>query len=406
MKKKICFLSLLIVVILLLTSINANALSILKPRNKAKTYTVTVVGLDKDTGSILYANKDIVKADDCTEKTYKAIEVDGYELHGKSTKTVQFKENKTRYAVNFYFAKKQKSPIKDETTAPVNRVLDLRTDKICLVSGSNGMKGSYEIGVYKALQELGILDNVDSYLGTSIGSINSAGLITLGIDKLEDLWRSIKDSSQIYNGSLTESQLESYEAFLNDACNNDDYGDLMIVLLGLVNTCQGKTLDTTPLRNMLESNISVDKLLASPKNFGFFTINLNKLSLEMYTRDDLNKNNVIDSIMCSSSAFPVFPLGKITTKDGVTQNAMLDGGYISNTNASYAFSDMNATKAIIIDLVTSPDEEYVNREDCLYIYPSKTIGTFLEINEQLISNNIELGYNDTMNYFKNVTIIK
>lgn len=50
---------------------------------------------------------------------------------------------------------------------------DLKNIKIGLVLAGGGAKGAYEVGVYKALRELELVDNIKVISGTSIGSINA-----------------------------------------------------------------------------------------------------------------------------------------------------------------------------------------------------------------------------------------
>ena len=69
---------------------------------------------------------------------------------------------------------------------------------IALAGG--GSKGSYQIGVWKALRELGI--DYDIVTGTSIGAINGALMVMGDFERAERLWSTItvedKKSAKIY----------------------------------------------------------------------------------------------------------------------------------------------------------------------------------------------------------------
>lgn len=58
--------------------------------------------------------------------------------------------------------------------------------KYSLVLGGGGAKGSYEIGVFKALEEIGI--EIDSVYGTSIGALNGAMVVQGDVKKAEEIW--------------------------------------------------------------------------------------------------------------------------------------------------------------------------------------------------------------------------
>jgi len=64
-----------------------------------------------------------------------------------------------------------------------------------------GTKGSYELGVWKALNELGI--DYQIVTGTSIGSINGALMATGDYDRAYELWSTI--TSGRYDGGWNQS---------------------------------------------------------------------------------------------------------------------------------------------------------------------------------------------------------
>lgn len=63
--------------------------------------------------------------------------------------------------------------------------------KIGLVLSGGGGKGAYELGVYKALSELGISKHIQVFSGTSIGAFNSVLFAMDEMDKADMLWDEI-----------------------------------------------------------------------------------------------------------------------------------------------------------------------------------------------------------------------
>ncbi len=57
---------------------------------------------------------------------------------------------------------------------------------LCLSGG--GSRGSYQIGVAKALDELGLMKRVEAFAGTSIGAVNATLLATMSPDRAFRLW--------------------------------------------------------------------------------------------------------------------------------------------------------------------------------------------------------------------------
>jgi len=60
--------------------------------------------------------------------------------------------------------------------------------KVGLVLGGGGAKGAYQIGVYKALKEFGLVKDIEAISGTSIGALNLALLSLEEVEKAEDIW--------------------------------------------------------------------------------------------------------------------------------------------------------------------------------------------------------------------------
>ena len=63
-------------------------------------------------------------------------------------------------------------------------------DEYGLVLGGGGMKGTYQIGVWKALEELKL--NITAITGTSIGAINAALILQNDIKRIERLYKNLE----------------------------------------------------------------------------------------------------------------------------------------------------------------------------------------------------------------------
>lgn len=63
--------------------------------------------------------------------------------------------------------------------------------KIGLAFSGGGARGAYQIGVAKALQELGVLERIQCFSGTSIGAVNAAFVASAPLERVLHLWTSI-----------------------------------------------------------------------------------------------------------------------------------------------------------------------------------------------------------------------
>ena len=97
--------------------------------------------------------------------------------------------------------------------------------KRAIALSGGGTKGSYELGVWRALLELGI--DYEIVTGTSIGSINGALMTTGDYDRAEELWQTITMEDMMEDGiNLTTTiegmydQREEIRPFLKKYVNN------------------------------------------------------------------------------------------------------------------------------------------------------------------------------------------
>lgn len=73
---------------------------------------------------------------------------------------------------------------------------------IGLVFEGGGGKGAYELGVWRALREMGIEDHIKVVSGTSVGALNAALFLQGNLEKAEHLWFNISPD-QVLHGPLT-----------------------------------------------------------------------------------------------------------------------------------------------------------------------------------------------------------
>lgn len=87
------------------------------------------------------------------------------------------------------------------------------THKIGLALGGGGARGSYQIGVLKALEEAGILRRIHHISGTSIGAINT--MLVMGkipLERMVEIWEKI-DNHQIYGSGLGRFKMDRMGLF-------------------------------------------------------------------------------------------------------------------------------------------------------------------------------------------------
>lgn len=86
----------------------------------------------------------------------------------------------------------------------------MKFKKIGLVLGGGGGKGSYQVGVFKALKEQGLTDKITCISGTSIGALNLTLFASQDVEKAEEIWNGLARKDV-----LTAKKIREYLNFKN-----------------------------------------------------------------------------------------------------------------------------------------------------------------------------------------------
>ena len=252
-----------------------------------------------------------------------------------------------------------------------------------IVLGGGGSLGAYQIGVWRALKELGY--KYDMVIGTSIGAVNGA-LMVQGLntyDYAKELWDNITIED------ITNDDIEMYMNFTDLFNTIKSFASIMKVL-----KYNFKTLgaDTTPFQEFLEDKLDVKKIYNSDIQFALNTINITIPGIVKKTKDEIPRNKLIDYIIASCSATPVLQPHKI----GMCK--YIDGGYADNLAIDYA-RELGATEILAVDLcyLKPTHQEEMNAKDVTYIFPSEDLGSFFSFNKNEMLRNQDIGYKDAYN---------
>ena len=170
-----------------------------------------------------------------------------------------------------------------------------------------GTKGAYQVGVWKALQELNI--NVTAIVGTSIGALNGALFLQDDIDSVIKMYEHIK-----INNIMNIEGIDS----------NKNIFDLSNIFNLAADYTKQKGIDNTPLRNMIREHVNMDKLYDSRINFGLVTYSVkNKIPLRKF-KNEIPKEQMEDYLL-ASSCFPIFKPQIINGEE------YFDGGLYDNS---------------------------------------------------------------------------
>ena len=245
------------------------------------------------------------------------------------------------------------------------------TPRKALVLAGGGARGSYQVGVWRALTELGW--NPQIITGTSVGSLNGAMFALDLYETARDMWTSIRSQDVMELPEETRNLTELHQ-FLQD-----------VVRAG--------GMDVTPLEEIVERVLDEDALRASPIRFGLVTVEKRGLKPRELPLEEIPKGKVKDYLLASAACFPALRAKQI---DGVQ---FLDGGYRDNMPTGLA-QKMGAEELVCVDLegvgITLPNRTGL---PTTMVRSYWELGDILHFDPDTARRNIELGYYDTLRAF-------
>lgn len=242
-----------------------------------------------------------------------------------------------------------------------------------IVLSGGGSKGSYQIGVWKALKKLNI--KYDIVTGTSVGALNGVMMVEKSYHKSKKMWKKI-DMKLLFNDNIKDEKTNF----------------LLIKNYGL-NFFKNNGTKPIGLESVLNQVINKRKFFKSKIKYGLISYNITEKKEVIKTKDELTKDNLIDYLIASASCYPAF------TPRVIDNNKLIDGGYYDNLPINLA-KDLGADEIIAVDLhAPGLKKKPTKKENIIYIRPNNKLSFFLKFNKNLTKTNEKFGYNDTMKVF-------
>ncbi len=255
-----------------------------------------------------------------------------------------------------------------------------------IVLEGGGAKGAYQIGVWKALLECKI--KIKGVSGVSVGALNGALMCMGDYEAAEEMWKNIT-YSDIMN--VNDQQMQ---CLIKRDIKNLDLKSLTKDTTRIISE---RGIDVTPLKQLLQEKIDVEKIKKSPLEFVFGTFLVNKLKEVEITAQELEEDSLKDYLL-ASSLLPAFKNEKLNGQ------RFLDGGMFNNVPVDMLVN--RGYKHIIVirifglglqKNVKIPEDVHITQ-----ISPRAQLGGMLEFNPEKSKRNIDLGYFDGLRCFRSL----
>lgn len=248
-----------------------------------------------------------------------------------------------------------------------------------LVLGGGGAKGAYQIGVWHALDELGIKYEMIS--GTSVGALNGALILQGDLEAAENMWQTI-----------TTDKILSVPKIKVDYSINQllkSWQELTTLAI------QSKGVSTKPLQMLITDFMKPDKIFSNELEFYIVTTASSSMEETVVSIKEMTTENFPLWLLASSSFFPAMAPCLI--------NGMyyIDGGYRNNVPKD-VLVNKGATEIIVVDVsgpgLSKPFKVPENVVEVTLKSPWK-LGSMLLFDGNRSTWNMRLGYLETMKLF-------
>ncbi len=254
--------------------------------------------------------------------------------------------------------------------------------KRAVVFSGGGAKGGYQIGAWKALNELNYIPDIVT--GTSVGALNGA-LMALGkYEEALSIWENMSMDS-VFSQIVEKS--------------NEDNPKIDISTLRLAKEIvTNGGADYTPLQNLVKGLMDEEKLRESKIKFGLVTTSFPKVKPVQMFIDDIPVGEAADYVIASAAAFPLLKSYKID------DNKYVDGGYSDNMPINMALSK-GAEEVVAVNVGKMNVSKLANTNALIHYIHNKRpyndgkFGSIIYFDKELSSNNIQQGYLDTLKSF-------
>lgn len=239
-----------------------------------------------------------------------------------------------------------------------------------LVLAGGGAKGSYQVGVWRALMELDWRPGIIT--GTSVGCLNGVLFVMDAYETARDMWLTIR--SRDVMTLPEETGLSELHSFLRK-------------------TVAAGGLDVTPLEAIIDRVLDEEVLRRAPIRFGLVTVESRGLRPCELPLEEIPQGKVKDYLLASAACFPALRPREIDGKK------YLDGGYTDNMPQGLA-KRMGATELVCVDIdgvgITRPN---LTGLPTTVIRSHWDLGDILRFSPEAARRNMELGYYDTLRAF-------
>lgn len=259
--------------------------------------------------------------------------------------------------------------------------------KLGLVLAGGGARGAYQIGVWKALNELKIDKYIEVISGTSIGALNSILIKQEDIDIAEELWAELNNDTVF---PTDEMDMLRRSILLTIGSKSLDF-----IKRYIPKTIVGGDVPRDATIELFDKYLDISKIKDKNKICYITCTEVPNLEVKYFKINDYNEEN-IKKIILATSALPM-----IYKSEEIEGANYLDGGIVDNLPIQPVYGE--GCDIIIVNPLSSDaiiDEDLYPEAKIIEIRPSEIESGFidgaLDFSKNSINKRMRMGYYDTM----------
>ncbi|MBB6716728.1 patatin-like phospholipase family protein [Clostridium gasigenes] len=268
--------------------------------------------------------------------------------------------------------------------------------KIGLVLSGGGGKGAYELGVWKALKELGLDKYISVFSGTSIGAFNAVLFAQDDMMLAEQLWDEVTMDKLV---PISKFELFKKGMGLIIGTKNPNFAKKY-----MNQKLEEGTVSKDGAVKIIEKYLKVDMIKERKKICYVTCTELPELKVKYFRLNDYDAK-IAKAMILASASLPL-----IYDSTPVFENSYVDGGIVDNTPIQPVYGE-NCDLIIVVSLSKDAkvDRLLYPNTDIIEIYPRNLVETILtgtlNLDKESKRNRIKEGYNDTKILLKPIMLM-
>ncbi len=264
------------------------------------------------------------------------------------------------------------------------------TKQIGLVFSGGGAKGSYQIGVWKALRELGVEPAITHVSGTSVGALNACFFAIGEFDRAVEAWKALvaRDILDVDTGKA-----DALVKKVGDLGVSRTVVESALSLLG--RSRSGGIFSRERLSRLIDKELDGTAIQNSPIRAYATCFDKSTMGAEYFLLN-VQQRETIKEILLASSAIPV-----MFESHTIGEKEYLDGGLVDNTPIRPLYDAgvrnfivVHLTKTNVVDRQAYPNSHF------LEIRSDQDRGNFfsgtLNFTQKAVQQGLDDGYADAM----------